>query len=428
MKTYYYPNKKEWTKLCTRPSSDTSKIYEAVVPILEQVKKEGDTALKKFNLLFDQANTPNLKVRKNEIEKAIQRTPKKLQEAIQIAKANIEKFHEAQKTNPLKVVTMNGVTCFRKSIPIQKVGLYIPGGTAPLFSTILMLAIPAKLAGCQDIILCTPPNKKGKIHPYILFTAQLLGIKKICKVGGAQAIAAMAYGTNSIPKVDKIFGPGNQYVTVAKQIIQQEGTGIDMPAGPSEVLVICDKKCNPSFVASDLLSQAEHGTDSQVILVSDDETIEFKIRKELKKQLEKLPRKKIAEGALKNSRIIITKNLEEAMDFSNAYAPEHLIIATEKYNDLAQKVINAGSVFLGKYTCESAGDYASGTNHTLPTSGFANSYSGVSIDSFYKKITFQKITKEGIKNIGPVIETMATAEGLEAHKNAVTIRLEYLKK
>ena len=350
-----------------------------------------------------------------------------LKQAIEQAKNNIEVFHTSQKEEPKIIETTKGVQCWRKSVGIEKVGLYIPGGTAPLFSTILMLAVPAKVAGCKEIVLCTPPNKEGKVNPVILYTANLVGVTKIFKVGGAQAIGAMTFGTETIPQVYKIFGPGNQFVTKAKELVQEYGVAIDMPAGPSEVLVIADETSNPSFVAADLLSQAEHGTDSQVILVSNNKGIIGEIENELEKQVNELPRKDIAQKALKNSRTVYFDSIEEGIDFSNEYAPEHLIIASEKADDFIEKITNAGSVFLGNYSCESAGDYASGTNHTLPTYGYAKNYSGVSLDSFVKKITFQKLSKEGIQNIGNTIELMAEAEGLQAHKNAVTLRLKSLQ-
>ncbi|MDP1744715.1 MAG: histidinol dehydrogenase, partial [Bacteroidota bacterium] len=349
-----------------------------------------------------------------------------LKAAIQLAKSNIEKFHAAQIETSGVIETTKGVNCWRESRAIEKVGIYIPGGSAPLFSTVLMLGIPAKLAGCKEIVLCTPPDKKGEIDPAILYTANLVGITSVYSIGGIQAIAAMAFGTQTVPKADKIFGPGNQYVTAAKQAAQQSGIAIDMPAGPSEVLIIADKSCNPSFVAADLLSQAEHGADSQVILLSDDEKVLDKITVELKNQLKALPRKEVAEKALKNSKAIILKNTQECIEFSNLYAPEHLILATVKAKKMIPEIINEGSVFLGNYSCESAGDYASGTNHTLPTNGYARSYSGVSLDSFVKKITFQELSREGIQNIGPAIELMAEAEQLFAHKNAVTLRLKSL--
>ncbi len=426
MKTYINPTPETWATICERPQIASKEIETTVAQILQKVKTEGDNALKFYAQKYDGCSLDSLFVTPSEIEEASLYVPKELKKAIKKAKSNIEKFHKSQLKEEPIVQTSSGVTCWRKSIGIEKVGLYIPGGTAPLFSTVLMLGIPAILAECKEIILCTPPKADGRIAPEILYTAQSVGIKKIIKSGGAQAIAAMAFGTQSVPQVYKIFGPGNQYVTKAKQLVQQEGIAIDMPAGPSEVLVIADGSCNPAFVASDLLSQAEHGEDSQVVLVSNDETIAEKIIGEVAVQVEKLPRKEIAKKALENSFSVVFKNLKDCFKFSNEYAPEHLIIASKKPENYAQLVINAGSVFLGNYSCESAGDYASGTNHTLPTNGFAKNYSGVSVDSFCKKITFQKITKKGIQKIGPIIETLAAAEGLEAHKNAVTIRLNSL--
>lgn len=427
MKKYTNPTETTWASLCERPQIDTEEIERNVAHILEKVKKEGDSALLTYAETFEGCKLDSLLVTSTEMEQADVCVPVALKKAIKKAKSNIKRFHESQLLKEEKVKTSKGVTCWRKSVAIEKVGLYIPGGTAPLFSTILMLSIPAKLAGCKEIVLCTPPRKDGTIAPEILFTAQLAGIKKIVKSGGAQAIAAMAYGTESIPKVYKIFGPGNQYVTKAKQLVQQTGIAIDMPAGPSEVLVIADSSCNPNFVAADLLSQAEHGEDSQVVLLSNDEAIVEKITTQVAFQLKKLPRKEIAKRALENSISVVFKTMEECFQFSNEYAPEHLIVASKNAERYSDSIINAGSVFLGNYSCESAGDYASGTNHTLPTNGYAKNYSGVSVDSFCKKITFQKITKKGIQNLGPVIEIMAAAEGLEAHKNAVTVRLNALK-
>jgi histidinol dehydrogenase len=388
------------------------------------VKINKDSALLKYSEKFDKVVLESIEVTQSEIEFTNNQINQDLKDAINLAKQNIEVFHASQKEEKKIIETTKGVKCWRQSVGIEKVGLYIPGGTAPLFSTILMLGIPAKLAGCKEIILCTPPNKEGNINPAILYTANLIGINKIYKVGGAQAVAAMAYGTETIPQVYKIFGPGNQFVTKAKELIQQEGVAIDMPAGPSEVLVIADKMSNAEFIAADLLSQAEHGADSQVILLSDDDEIIKKTNSELEKQLKQLPRQEIATEALKISRSILLNSIDECVEFSNLYAPEHLIFATNNASDYINKIINAGSVFLGKYSCESAGDYASGTNHTLPTNGYAKSYSGVSLDSFVKKITFQNLDKEGIKTIGPAIELMAEAEELIAHKNAVTVRLK----
>ena len=427
MKHYKLPNRADWLELCTRPNLDKKELEQSVKEILERVKKHGNEALFSYTEKFDGVKINELCVTENEITNAQDKVCNALKQAIQTAKANIEKFHLSQKETPKPIETMAGVVCWRKSIGIEKVGLYIPGGSAPLFSTILMLGIPAVQAGCKKIVLCTPPDKTGKINPAILYTAKLVGITEIYKIGGAQAIAAMAYGTASVPKVYKIFGPGNQFVTKAKELIQQDGVAIDMPAGPSEVLVIADATCNPAFVAADLLAQAEHGSDSQVILVSSEEQVLEQTQKELSVQLALLPRKGIAQEALKNSKAILCASIEECIELSNCYAPEHLIIAAEKTDDYAAKIINAGSVFLGNYSCESAGDYASGTNHTLPTNGFARSYSGVSYDSFVKKITFQKLSAKGIQNIGPAIEVMALAEELYAHKNAVTLRLNSLK-
>lgn len=425
MKTFNNPPRQTWTQLCERPRLESGALDGTVRSILDKVKTSGDSALREFTLRFDQIDIHELRVTEEEVKEG-ESLSGELKNAIKIAASNIEKFHSAQKREPLTVETMPGVTCWRKGVAIDKVGIYIPGGSAPLFSTVLMLGIPARLAGCKDVILCSPPDKQGKINAAILYAAKLVGITKIFKAGGAQAIAAMAYGTSSIPQVYKIFGPGNQYVTKAKQLVSEEGVAIDMPAGPSEVLVMADETANPEFVAADLLSQAEHGADSQVMLVLSTKTAVDSIRQEIKKQLEKLPRKNIAEKSLSNSRVIIFDQEEAAIDFINDYAPEHLIINTREAELTAAKITNAGSVFLGNYTPEAAGDYASGTNHTLPTNGYAKSFAGVSLESFMKYITFQKITREGIKNIGPVIECMAEAEMLHAHKMAVTIRLKSL--
>lgn len=427
MKTIYNPTKSEWTKELKRPVQKTKEIEKIVKPIMQKVKRLGDKALKKFALEYDHVQIKTLLVSMEEIFHARGAVDPKLKEAIQVAKQNIEKFHEAQATPDLEMEVMEGVTCMRRSVPIQRVGLYIPGGTAPLFSTVLMLGIPANLAGCEEIVICTPPDKEGNIHPAILYTADLIGIDKIVKAGGAQAIAAMTYGTESVPKVDKIFGPGNQYVTAAKQLAVKKGVAIDMPAGPSEVLVYADHTAIPAFVASDLLSQAEHGVDSQVILVASSEKIANEILDEIEAQLPKLPRKDMARKALENSVAVIIAKQEKAIDLINDYAPEHLIICVENEDEVIRQIKNAGSVFIGNFTPESAGDYASGTNHTLPTYGYAKNYSGVSLDSFVKKITYQKITEKGIKNLGPIVETMAANEMLDAHKNAVSIRLKYLK-
>ncbi len=427
MKVFKNPEISTWESLCQRAQIEKNELEDIVNTILDNVKTNGDKALLGYAEKFDGVRLESLQVSSEEIKEASKTISEDLKKAIQQAKSNIEVFHAAQKTEKQVIETTKGVQCWRKSLPIEKVGLYIPGGSAPLFSTILMLGVPAKLAGCKEIVLCTPPNKAGSVHPAILYTANLVGVTKIFKVGGAQAIGAMTFGTETIPQTYKIFGPGNQFVTKAKELIQQQGVAIDMPAGPSEVLVIADKTCNPSFVAADLLSQAEHGADSQAILVADDEQMVSKILEEVSKQVKALPRKDIAEKALENSRTILVKSIEEAVAFSNYYAPEHLIIASEEAEIYVDKITNAGSVFLGNYSCESAGDYASGTNHTLPTYGFAKNYSGVSLDSFVKKVTFQKLSKEGIQNIGNAIELMAEAEGLHAHKNAVTLRLESLK-
>ena len=424
MKTILYPPGETWPSLCRRPVSDTSSLTASVNDIIDRVRAEGDKALREFTLKFDKVSSPGLKVSETEIESAVSLVPDDLRKAIILAAENIEKFHRSQLIKEEPVITSAGVTCMRKNVPLEKVGLYIPGGSAPLFSTVLMLAIPAKIAGCEKVILCTPPGKDGKINPVILYSARLSGITEIFKVGGAQAITAMAYGTETIPRVDKIFGPGNQYVTRAKEIVQSSGVAIDLPAGPSEVLVIADSSADPAFVAADLLSQAEHGPDSQVVLATDNEKTLSSVKDEISSQLDELPRKDIAAKSMNDSLFLLFNNLQECVYFSNEYAPEHLIINTSEPWIVAGQVKNAGSVFVGRYSCESAGDYASGTNHTLPTNGYARSYSGVSTDSFIKKITFQEISSEGIRNIGPAIQVMAEAEGLEAHKNAVSIRLK----
>ncbi|AZJ35860.1 histidinol dehydrogenase [Tenacibaculum singaporense] len=426
MKIIKNPAKQTWESLCKRTTINEKSLQETVQTILNDVKNNKDKALTKYAQLLDNVSLSSFKVTQEEIKSAKNVVSEELQQAIQLAKSNIETFHNSQKELPKKVITTNGVTCWRKNVAIEKVGLYIPGGSAPLFSTILMLGVPAKIAGCKEIILCTPPNKKGAINPAILYTASLVGITQIFKVGGAQAIGAMAYGTESIPNVYKILGPGNQFVTKAKELVQQQGVAIDMPAGPSEVLVIADETSNPVFVAADLLSQAEHGADSQSVLVTTNEEVAKNVEVELKRQLEDLPRKELAKKAIENSFTVVFNSKEECIDFSNEYAPEHLIIASEKAFEYIDGIVNAGSVFLGNYSCESAGDYASGTNHTLPTNGYAKNYSGVSLDSFVKKITFQKVTKEGISTIGKSIEIMAAAEGLQAHKNAITVRLKEL--
>jgi histidinol dehydrogenase len=425
MKTFNYPT--NWKALTQRPSIETKNLEAVVNQVLSAVKEQGDLAVKAYTKQFDQADLDDFKVSEAEIQAAIVSVPEDLKKAIQQAKKNIEAFHSSQKEKNQVVETMKGVSCWRKSVAIDKVGLYIPAGTAPLFSTVLMLGIPAKLAGCQEIVLCSPPTKEGTINPVILYTASLVGCTKIFKIGGVQAIGAMAYGTETVPKVYKIFGPGNQYVTCAKQIINQQGLAIDMPAGPSELLVWADETANPAFVAADLLSQAEHGVDSQVVLVSDNTSVLEEVQAAIKEQVEGLPRKDIAKVALGNSLAILLKTANEIIQFINEYAPEHLILNLKNAEEIADRITNAGSVFLGNFTPESLGDYASGTNHTLPTNGFARNYSGVSLDSFVKKITFQKATAQGLKNIGWAVELMAAAEELEAHKNAVTIRLNSLE-
>lgn len=424
MKIFINPDKSTWRALLRRPVFEIASLEATVSGILQAVQTEGDAAVRRYTEQFDKVEIESLQVTETEIEEAVASLDADLKLPIQTAKANIEKFHR-QQIQPIEVVeTMPGVRCWRKSVGIERVGLYIPGGTAPLFSTVLMLGVPAKLAGCKEIILCSPPNKEGKIHPAILYTAHLVGVTKIFKAGGVQAIGAMAYGTESIPQVYKIFGPGNQYVTAAKQLVNKEGIAIDMPAGPSEVLVCADASANPAFVAADLLSQAEHGIDSQVVLVAFDEEFVTKVNTEIESQLSNLPRKDIAAKALANSLAIVVKNEAEALDLINEYAPEHLILSLEDAETFAESIINAGSVFIGNYTPESVGDYASGTNHTLPTNGFAKAYSGVSLDSFVKKITFQQLTREGLKKVGPAVEKMAAAEELEAHKMAVSLRLK----
>jgi histidinol dehydrogenase len=424
LKLIKYPKRSEWNELLKRPVMETGSLEASVGAVLKEVKENGDNALRRFTNIFDKVVIDNLEVAQGEIEKAIIETSADLREAINTAAQNIRKFHEAQLKDEPIIETMPGIQCYRKKIGIEKVGLYIPGGTAPLFSTILMLGIPAKLAGCKEIILCTPPDKNGNIHPAILFAAHITGTTRIFKAGGAQAIAAMAYGTSTIPKVYKIFGPGNQYVTAAKQLVQKEGVAIDMPAGPSEVCVWADATAKPVYVAADLLSQAEHGADSQVLLVTNSEAIAQEVESALMRQLDWLPRKEMAEKAIANSKIILVRDEEEGMDLINAYAAEHLILAADNAEALAQKVVNAGSVFIGHYAPESAGDYASGTNHTLPTNGYATAYSGVSIDSFVKKITFQQLTREGLQNISTTVTTMAMAEGLQAHAEAVNVRFK----
>ena len=423
MKVIKYPSKEKWAEILRRPALNTESLFDTVRGIIDRVRTEGDKAVIEYEATFDKAELTSLAVTNEELEEGVALVSEELKAAISLAKQNIERFHAAQKFVGKKVETMPGVTCWQKAVGIEKVGLYIPGGTAPLFSTVLMLAVPAKIAGCKDIILCTPPDSKGKIHPAILFAARLAGVDRIFKAGGVQAIAAMAYGTESIPKVYKIFGPGNQYVTAAKQLVSLRDVAIDMPAGPSEVEVLADDSANPVFVAADLLSQAEHGVDSQAILITTSERLQAAVVEEVERQLAELPRREIAEKSLANSKLILVNDMDEAVELTNEYAPEHLLIETKDYLEISERIVNAGSVFLGYYSPESAGDYASGTNHTLPTNGYAKAYSGVSLDSFIRKITFQEITPEGIAMIGPAIEVMAANEQLDAHKNAVSVRL-----
>lgn len=423
-----YPERNEWSGLLKRSALKSESLRDTVLEVLDKVRKEGDRAVIGFEEKFDKVKLSSLAVTEQEFEEAEKKIGIELKAAILLALNNIRKFHMAQKFEGKKVETMPGVNCWQKAVAIEKVGLYVPGGTAPLFSTVLMLATPAKIAGCREIILCSPPDREGKIHPAILYAARAAGVSHVFKAGGVQAIGAMAYGTESIPKVYKIFGPGNQYVTTAKQQVSLRDVAIDMPAGPSEVAVLADATANPSFVAADLLSQAEHGVDSQVILITDSEELLGKAAKEVERQLAELPRKDFASRSLESSKLILVKDMDEAIEMVNEYAPEHLIIETENYMDMAEKVVNAGSVFLGPFSPESAGDYASGTNHTLPTNGYAKAYSGVSLDSFIRKITFQEINAEGISLIGPAIQVMAANECLDGHKNAITVRLNSLKK
>ncbi len=424
MKIVRYPEKSEYASLLARPVMDSSTLESAVLTVLSEVKRRGDAALFEYTSRFDGVQLNKLEVSEHEIQEAANLVSPALKEAMQLAAANIRRFHQAQ-VQPVEIIeTMPGIQCWRKSVGIEKVGLYIPGGTAPLFSTILMLGIPASIAGCKEIVLCSPPDKTGKLHPAIIYAASLVGVTRIFKVGGAQAIAAMAYGTETILQVSKIFGPGNQYVTCAKQLVQRDGLAIDMPAGPSEVAVFADATANPAYVAADLLSQAEHGVDSQVLLVTTDENLPEKVSEALTKQLEQLSRAQLAEKALQNSSAIVVSTKEEALEILNLYAAEHLILASDQANEIADKVVNAGSVFIGHLTPESVGDYASGTNHTLPTNGYAKAYSGVSVDSFVRKITFQELSPAGLMAIGPAVVEMASAEGLDAHAKAVTIRMQ----
>ncbi len=426
MKIYRFPNKDLWGEIIARPRLDLTKLNATVSSVLADVKQRGDAAVKEYEEKFDKAVLTSLAVTEQEMDEAEQLISNELKDAIILAHHNIKVFHISQRFVGQKIKTQEGVTCWQKSVAIEKVGLYIPGGTAPLFSTVLMLATPAKIAGCKEIVLCTPPNKEGKVNPAILYAARVAGVSKIFKAGGVQAIGAMAYGTESVPKVFKIFGPGNQYVMAAKQQVSLDEVAIDMPAGPSEVCVLADETANAEFVAADLLSQAEHGIDSQVLLITTSESKLEEIQQEVNKQLEALQRKDMASKALDNSRYILVRSADEMIDLSNCYAPEHLIIQTKDYEQIAEKVINAGSVFLGSYACESAGDYASGTNHTLPTHGYATAYNGVNLDSYCRKITFQHLTEEGIRHIGHAVELMAEAEQLDAHKNAMSVRIKSL--
>ena len=426
MKQINNPDRSQWAELLKRPTLNTENLFDTVRGIIDRVRAEGDAAVLALEEQFDKVKLTSLAVSDDEWQEAETLLNDELKTAIRLAKENIEAFHAAQRFEGKKVSTQPGVTCWQKAVAIEKVGLYIPGGTAPLFSTVLMLAVPAKIAGCKEIVLCTPPGRDGKVHPAVLFAAQVAGVSRIFKAGGVQAIASMAYGTESIPKVYKIFGPGNQYVTAAKQLVSLRDVAIDMPAGPSEVEVLADETANPAFVAADLLSQAEHGVDSQAVLITTSAALQQAVQAEVERQLALLPRKEIAEKSLENSKLIVVGSMDEAIEMTNAYAPEHLIIETANYMQVAEKVVNAGSVFLGSLTPESAGDYASGTNHTLPTNGYAKAYSGVSLDSFIRKITFQEILPEGLRRIGPAIEVMAANEHLDAHKNAVTERLKTL--
>lgn len=419
-----YPKREDWASITERPQLDTSTLNATVSNILGDIKANGDEAVRKYEEMFDHVRLDSLAVSENEIEEAWNSVPAELRQAIELAHANISSFHEAQHFNGVKVETAPGVTCWQKSVPIEKVGLYIPGGTAPLFSTVLMLATPARIAGCREIVLCTPPDRNGNVNPAILVAARVAGVSKIFKTGGVQAIGAMAYGTESVPKVYKIFGPGNQYVMAAKQQVSLHDAAIDMPAGPSEVCVVADNSCDAAFVAADLLSQAEHGIDSQVLLISTSEEFIQKVEREIERQLALLPRKDMAAKALENSKFVLVADDDEAMALANAYAPEHLILPSDNYEQQASMVINAGSVFLGKYACESAGDYASGTNHTLPTHGYAMAYNGVNLDSYNRKVTFQHLSAEGVKSIGEAVVTMAENEQLEAHANAMRVRME----
>jgi histidinol dehydrogenase len=427
MKIIKYPSRDSWENIVKRPHLDVSQLNATVAEVLDDVRRNGDEAVKRYEEKFDHVHLSSLAVSNNEIEEAMQLISDDLHEALLLAHNNIATFHESQKFEGQKVETCKGVTCWQKSVPIEKVGLYIPGGTAPLFSTVLMLATPAKIAGCSEIVLCTPPDREGKVHPAILAAAKIAGVNKIYKAGGVQAIGAMAYGTETVPKVYKIFGPGNQFVMAAKQQVSLHDVAIDMPAGPSEVCVIADANSDAEFVAADLLSQAEHGTDSQVILITTSEEKLDEVQHQIEIQLDRLPRKELAAKTLENSTMVLVHDSQEAIDLSNAYAPEHLILATDDYETLAAKVVNAGSVFMGKYACESAGDYASGTNHTLPTHRYALAYNGVNLDSYNRKVTFQHLTKDGVSSIGQAVVTMAENEQLEAHANAMRVRINKVK-
>ena len=428
MNVIKYPAKEEWGQFIERPHLDTTQLSQTVASVLADVRQRGDEAVKGYELKFDHVDLETLAVSEEEIREAEKKVSRQLRQAIELAHYNIKVFHESQRFVGQKVETQPGVVCWQKSVPIQRVGLYIPGGTAPLFSTVLMLATPAKIAGCSEIVLCTPPDRQGCVNPAILVAAQVAGVSKIFKAGGVQAIGAMAYGTESVPKVYKIFGPGNQYVMAAKQQVSISDVAIDMPAGPSEVCVIADESANPEFVAADLLSQAEHGRDSQVFLITTSSKVIDDVQQEVSRQLDLLPRKEIAQQSLANSVMVLVRDIREAIELANTYAPEHLVVQTEDYEQVAEQIVNAGSVFLGQYACESAGDYASGTNHTLPTHGYATAYSGVNLDSYCRKITFQHLTAEGVRSIGHAVEMMAEAEQLDAHKNAMTVRIRAIKK
>ena len=428
MNVIKYPAKEEWGQFIERPHLDTTQLSQTVASVLADVRQRGDEAVKGYELKFDHVDLETLAVSEEEIREAEKKVSRQLRQAIELAHHNIKVFHESQRFVGQKVETQPGVVCWQKSVPIQRVGLYIPGGTAPLFSTVLMLATPAKIAGCSEIVLCTPPDRQGCVNPAILVAAQVAGVSKIFKAGGVQAIGAMAYGTESVPKVYKIFGPGNQYVMAAKQQVSISDVAIDMPAGPSEVCVIADESANPEFVAADLLSQAEHGRDSQVFLITTSSKVIDDVQQEVSRQLDLLPRKEIAQQSLANSVMVLVRDIREAIELANTYAPEHLVVQTEDYEQVAEQIVNAGSVFLGQYACESAGDYASGTNHTLPTHGYATAYSGVNLDSYCRKITFQHLTAEGVRSIGHAVEMMAEAEQLDAHKNAMTVRIRASKK